>query len=341
MRTIGFVLGLTLLSLGTSPAFTSGGTKSRPAAKGGLTVQLLTRDGKSVEGDVTATTLDLATGGKVRKIALRDVLSVAFGAPASPTEAAHITADLATVSANTDRAARDLAVGELTDIGLPVMTPLLDSYKDTDMHQPYPLYRLFARIMPGYADEADRSVDLVRLADGSALRGKVLLPDTQVMSLAVNGTTLPVPFAAVRRLAVRRKEVVRTFDLQALYHCVQIEYLDSGVAVGADSKIDETAQGVVRLSWNADGWLSDADGLKVPGPHYNTNLYDGMPYGAILGRIGAGGPRFLIGRHFSKAAPATGRLYFCVNDSPHWQNNLGSFRVKLRVTDAYDLGDPQ
>jgi hypothetical protein len=338
MRTIGFVLGLTILTLGTHPASASGGAKKHPAAKGGMMVQVLTREGKTLEGDVIPASLDLAMDGKVRKIALRDVLSIACGAPASPSEAAHITADLAAVSANTDRAGREQAVGELTAIGLPVLTPLLDSYKDTDMHQPYPLYRLFGRIIPGYADDADRSLDLVRLADGSALRGKVLLPDLQV---DVNGTARPVPFASVRRLAVRRKEVTRTFELQALYHCIQIEFLDSGVEVGAGSKIDETAQGRVRLSFGIDGWLSDPDGLKVPGPHYNTNLYDGQPYGAVLGRIGATGSKFLMGQHFDKPASSVGRLYLAVNDSPHWQNNIGSFRVKLRVTDAYDLGDPQ
>lgn len=338
MRTIASVLGLTLMTLGAHPALASGGTKIRPAAKGGMMVQVLTRDGKTIEGDAAPVSMDLAMGGKVRKIALKDVLSIAFGAPASPSEAAHITADLAVLSANTDRTACAQASGELTAIGLPVMTPLLDAYKDTDSHQPYPIYRLFARIVPGYADDIDRSLDMVRLADGSTLRGKVLLPDMQV---AVNGTNLPVSASAVRRLAVRRREVTRTFDLQALYHCVQIEDLDSGIEVGSDSKIDETAQGRVRLSWNVDGWLADADGLKVPGPHYNTNLYEGQPYGAVLGRLGATGPRFLIGQRYSKTAPGSGRLYFAVNDSPHWQNNLGSFRVKLRVTDAYDLGDAQ
>ena len=64
--------------------------------------------------------------------------------------------------------------------------------------------------------------------------------------------------------AARRSR--RTFELQALYHCIQIEYLDSGVEVDAGSKIDETAQGRVRLSFGIDGWLSDPDGLKVPGP---------------------------------------------------------------------------
>ena len=338
MRTLGFVLGLTIMTLGTRSALAAGEWKGCHAAKGGSMVQVLTRDGKTVEGELATASLDLATDGKVRKIALRDVLSVAFGAPASSSEAAHIAADLTAVSANTDRAAREQAVGELTAIGLPVLTPLLDTYKDTDMHQPYPLYRLFARIVPGYADDVDRSLDLVRLADGSALRGKVLLPDLQ---LDVNGTTLPIPFAGIRRMAVRRKEVTRSFELQALYHCVQIEFLDSGVEVGTNSKIDETAQGRVRLSFGVDGWLSDPDGLKVPGPHYNTNLYDGFPYGVVLGRLGAGGARFLMGGHFSKPAPGAGRLYFAVNDSPHWQNNIGSFRVKLRVTDAYDLGDPQ
>ena len=338
MRTIGFVLGLTMLTLGVNPMSASGGTKRPPAAKGGLMVQLLTRDGKMMEGGVSAASLDLAIDGKVRRIALRDVLSVALGAPASSSEAAHIAADIATVSANTDKVAREQAVGELTAIGLPVMTPLLDSYKDTDMHEPNPLYRLFARIVPGYADDADRTLDLVRLADGSVLRGKVSLPELQV---DVNGTALPVPFASVRRLAVRRKEVTRTFTLQSLFHCVQIEFLDSGIEVEADSKIDENAQGRVRLSWATDGWLSDADGLKVPGPHYNTNLYEGLPYGAVVGRIGSTGARFLVGQHFNKATPGAGRLYFAVNDSPHWQNNLGSYRVKLRVTDAYDLGDAQ
>jgi len=84
-----------------------------------------------------------------------------------------------------------IILAELAEIGLPVLTPLLDTYKDTDMHEPYPLYRLFARTVPGYADDADRSLDFVRLADGSALRGKVLLPDLQI---DVNGTALPMPY---------------------------------------------------------------------------------------------------------------------------------------------------
>ena len=37
-----------------------------------------------------------------------------------------------------------------------------------------------------------------------------------------------------------------------------------------------------------DSWASDADGLKKPGsPAYNTNLVDGHPFGALVGRVGS------------------------------------------------------
>ena len=41
------------------------------------------------------------------------------------------------------------------------------------MREPDALYRLFGRLMPGYADAADRSLDLIRLKSGDAIRGRV------------------------------------------------------------------------------------------------------------------------------------------------------------------------
>ena len=76
------------------------------------------------------------------------LLSINLADDASPRESERITADLATVQ-GTDRVARDAAVAELTDIGLPALTPVLSAYKDRDLHEPDPLYRLFGRLMPG------------------------------------------------------------------------------------------------------------------------------------------------------------------------------------------------
>ena len=88
------------------------------------------------------------------KVRASEILSIHNGAPASDKEKERITADLAAVQGK-DRAARDLAVEELTAIGVPVLTPLLTTLKDTDQHEPRPLYRLFERIMPSYADGPD------------------------------------------------------------------------------------------------------------------------------------------------------------------------------------------
>ena len=86
-----------------------------------------------------------------------------------------------------------------------------------------------------------------------------------------------------------------------------------------------------------DGWSTGPDGLQNPGPNYNTNLTGGFPFGALLGRIGATGPRWLAGAHCRKSGLEAGRLYLAINDNPHWQNNVGSFRVRLRVTDSTGL----
>ncbi|MFN7928129.1 MAG: hypothetical protein U0Y68_09310 [Blastocatellia bacterium] len=68
---------------------------------------------------------------------------------------------------------------------------------------------------------------------------------------------------------------------------------------------------------------------------------DGFPFGALVGKVGVAGPRFMVGSHLDKAGLGVGRLYLAVNDNGHWQNNIGSFRVRLRVKDGYDLGDAQ
>lgn len=306
--------------------------------KGRPTVWVTTRAGENLEGTLAGRSLRFQVDGKSREVPLNQLLSVQTAAPASSTEAERINADLAAV-AGPDRPARDRAVAELTDLGLAALTPLLNFYKDTDLREPNPLYRLFERLVPGYADTLDRSLDLVRLADGDTVRGK--LEQAELKLTLTDGKQVTVPGTEVRRLAVRQKEIRRTINVHSLRHSTQIEWLDTGTALSPASRVEETAKGFVRLSFNIDGWASDADGIQKPGPNYKTNLVDGFPFGALLGRVGVTGERWLAGKHAEKTGLPSGRLYLAVNDNPHWQNNVGSFRVNLRVTDAYDLGDAQ
>ena len=270
---------------------------------------------------------------------LPQVLSIHSGAPASEFEAGRITQGLAAIQ-GTDRAARDQAVEELTAIGLPVLTPLLKAYKDTDQHEPRPLYRLFERIIPSYADGPDRTLALVRMKNGDATRGNLSTGSLQIKG--ADGKQTEIEWSKIRTLAVRQKQVSRKMEVHALSHCTQIEYLDSGVVLSPSSHVDLATRGFVRLSWETDSWATDADGLKVPGaPAYKSNLVDGHPFGALVGRVGATGEVFTVGRKANLTGKPAGRLRLAVNDNAHWQNNLGTFYVTMTATDAYDLGDAQ
>jgi len=84
-------------------------------------------------------------------------------------------------------------------------------------------------------------------------------------------------------------------QLAAALH--EIEYLDTGVVLTAPSKVGSAVRGFVRLSWDTDSWASDANGLTKPGPPaYKSNLVDGFPFGALVGRVGAIGELFSSGR---------------------------------------------
>ena len=100
---------------------------------------------------------------------------------ASSFETARMSQDIAAIQTG-DRAARDQAVEEMTSIGLPTITPLLQAYKDTDQHEPRPLYRLFERVIPSYADGPDRTLSLLRLKNGEAIRGTLTEATIEVRS---------------------------------------------------------------------------------------------------------------------------------------------------------------
>lgn len=299
-------------------------------------VVLRTVGGNRIEGQTLARSVRL--DGK--DIPLAQILSIHGGQPASMFEAVRIKNDLLYAQSE-DKDKRDDAIEDLTLIGIPVMTPLLQSMKDTDQHEPRPLYRLFERIMPSYADSFDRTLSLVRLANGDALRGKLPDGEAAIELKDAEGKNISVKWAQIRLFAVRRKLVQRNMQAHSLSHSTQIEYLDTGVVLTKSSKVDISARGLVRLSWDTDSWASDADGLKQPGsPAYKSNMVDGQPFGALVGRMGVHGEPFFVGKK-ATITDKIGRLGLAVNDNKHWQNNVGSFYIKMTATDAYDVGDAQ
>lgn len=293
------------------------------------TVYVQTKDGAASEIKTNLAAIKVTVDGKPRSIPLASILSVHNGAAASPSEETKIANGIVVIQA-VDRKARDLAVEELTAIGIPVVTPLLKAYKDTDQHEPRPLYRLFERVMPSHADTFDRQLSLIRLASGESLRAKV--EPFQLGSAA---------WSNIRFFAVQQKKITRRVDVHSLRHSTQIEYFDTALLFTAASGATAAASGFSRLSWETDGWATGPDGLQKPGPNYKTNLVDGHPFGALVGRFRAAGDVFFLGREWTAKPPAQGRLYLAINDNRHWQNNLGTYKVTIQAVNAYDVGDPQ
>ncbi|MBL8242330.1 MAG: hypothetical protein JNM66_33200 [Bryobacterales bacterium] len=293
------------------------------------TVYLRTKDGASSESVTSLSAIRVTVDGKQRSLPLASILSIHNGDAASASEAETIEAGIVSIQ-GADRAARDLAVERLTAIGIPVMTPLLKAYKDTDQHEPRPLYRLFERIMPSHADQLNRQLSLIRLASGESLRGEV-----EPFQIG------PTGWNQIRLLAIKQKSISRRMDIHSLRHSTQIEYFDTAVIFSADTKATITASGFTRLSWETDGWATGPNGLQKPGPNYKTNLVDGHPFGALVGRFGATGNVFFVGATWRAPAVPLAKLFLAINDNRHWQNNLGAYRATLSATGAYDIGDPQ
>lgn len=112
--------------------------------------------------------LKLATG----EVRPAKIASIHNAAPLSEFESARVSAALAAI-AGKDRAARDKAVDELTEIGLAAMPPVLKTLRETQQEEPRPLYRLFEKLMPSYADGFDRTLSLIRFRAAGALRGNL------------------------------------------------------------------------------------------------------------------------------------------------------------------------
>ena len=292
-------------------------------------VYLQTKEGATSETKTALAAIKVTIDGKTRSIPLSTILSVHNGDAASTTEADKIAMGLAAIQ-GADRKARDLALEQLTAIGIPVITPLLKAYKDTDQHEPRPLYRLFERVIPSHADGLDRGLSLIRLTTGESLRAKV-----EPFQLGTAN------WEQIRFFAVKQKQITRRLEVHSLRHSTQIEYFDTAVLFSATTKATVTASGFSRLSWETDGWATDPNGFQVPGPNYKTNLVDGHPFGSLVGRFKAGGDVLFIGRNWTAKQPAEGKLFLAINDNRHWQNNIGQYRVTIHATDAYDIGDPQ
>ena len=104
-------------------------------------------------------------------------------------------------------------------------------------------------------------------------------------------------------------------------------WFDTGIDVRSGDVIDLRATGTIRMSNNGTDSASPSGAWT--GRRADNAPFKDRPAGAMIGRIGSGGPIF-IGDSGRVNVPTTGRLYLSVNDD-YLEDNTGEYRVTISV----------
>jgi hypothetical protein len=109
-----------------------------------------------------------------------------------------------------------------------------------------------------------------------------------------------------------------------------VAWTDTGVDLAADQQLTITASGTVI---HAVGSNDGCDPAGEPGTSgHGANVIGCPDHAALIGRIGAAGAPFLVGRTYSVPAGTAGRLFLGVNDND-LANNGGSFEAEVAVSE--------
>jgi hypothetical protein len=303
------------------------------------TIQVLTTDGEQVIGVVQDKELELENEMQYT-VDWGSVYSYHSAQPPSEHEQRQIDEAFPLLDSKKVVEA-ERAAATLGRIGLPVMTQLLQSFTDDDGIQPGYRYRLYERMVPGPVDAMARDQGLLRTVEGDDSLRANLTGDELTLAASAPASQhkyVKIPMDKIRSIGVLRPSITRQLKLEARQHVTYVEWLDTGIDLTPESSLEIEAEGLVRLSFDEDGWACDPDGIHDPLPG-KRRLQQGFRWGSVLGRVGPEGEKWLVGKHAEKADLPAGRLYLAINENERWQNNIGSFRVTLKAKQAFDMGE--
>jgi Ca2+-binding EF-hand superfamily protein len=104
-------------------------------------------------------------------------------------------------------------------------------------------------------------------------------------------------------------------------------WFDTGIDVRSGEVIDFRATGTIRMSNNGNDSASPSGAWT--GRRADNAPFKDRPAGAMIGRIGSGGPIFM-GDSGRVNVTTTGRLYLSVNDD-YLEDNSGEYQVTISV----------
>lgn len=120
-------------------------------------------------------------------------------------------------------------------------------------------------------------------------------------------------------------------ETATVYVDVNTQWTGSGLTVSEGEHVVFRAVGTYSV-WGADGnhwwhWMGP-DGWLIEGGDSQTSPLPDWPAGCLTARIG-NGERFFVGSFNNIVAPASGELYFGINESGPFSDNRGSINVYI------------
>lgn len=169
-----------------------------------------------------------------------------------------------------------------------------------------------------------RDVDVIHTQD-YPIHGKILA--TTLKATSPHFGEVALSLSGMRSVTMRHHGGRHEVTIDATKHGQNLnDWMDAGVIVDTDHRLSIQAEGQVDL------W-PQGPGQYVSAPKgYNTAGLGGeFMAGALIGRIGENGKRFLIAERFDAALKEEGRLYLLIVPSP-WRNaSSGGYKVRIQV----------
>ena len=308
-----------LLVLAPSPAQ----EKTPPAAEP-IYFEVIFADGSAVKMELLHEVLDVATRFGKLTVPVRDLRRIDFGLR-YPDGVYQRIQDAIGMLSNPDFKKREAAQGELLEFR-ELAYPLVAHALKTAGPEAAKRCRVIIEELRGRIPEEKLNLkahDTIRTSD-FPINGRLEMTGLKARNPLFGDATLKLSEVRSIRSLFLGAETQLSLDA-ARYGLPQDVWFETDVETTGQA-LEITAEGRVDLyplGGERGMYVATPDGVR-PGGQATAH-----PSGALLGRVGAGGRPFVIGKKFEGVLPGEGKLYLRIEASPWRVAPTGEYTVKI------------
>lgn len=302
----------------------------------GQPIRLRLLEGSLVAGKLSVDTITVETAFGKLEIPVQEIRSFTPGLDSHPDERKRIGRLIQQLGANAV-ADRDMAQKALTELGPAIRAELEKNVKDEDAERRTRVQKILADFDELEGDEdyeagahrpliSDDTVETTRFTVTGKIHPQAFLVQTRFGQLNVALADI----RSAERDASEKQEIRKTVAVSG-ENFVQSSLVNTSIRLSRGDEVSVSADGSIVMS----PWGSNAKSTPDGSQQFQWYIQNQIPGGALVGRIGTGGPIFKIGSKLTFTATRQGTLYLAVAMNPQFINQgnnfPGQYNVKIRV----------